>query len=660
MQYNDSQLKAINHINGPCLVLAGAGSGKTKVITGRIENLVENFNIKPANILAVTFTNKAATEMQERISRTLGGTKGLTCSTFHSLGLRIIREHFEKIGLTRNFSIYTSAEQQMLIKNAMHNLNKSEEMFDPKLVLWQISKYKSANLNHDQVSVISPLTSVAREVFKEYQRLLKENNAVDFDDLLIETLRIFNNYPDVLKKYQQKFKYILVDEFQDTNITQYKIVKALADKYQNLFVVGDDDQSIYGFRGANYENILLFDRDWNNCKTIILNVNYRSTKTVLEAASAVIENNVNRKAKEVSAFNQKSIPLQYFEGIDEKHEAVLITDKIEESIEGRSYNNFSILMRANYQSRVLEEALRAKDIPYKLVGGMNFYDRKEIKDIIAYMTILHNPSDEVAMLRIINTPKRGIGESTVFKISNYAKGHRRTFFGALKDYKKIKEIQTTMHYNLGKFSQIISDHVQMLKINKISETVQSLIEDVGYYDYLDQSKDKPDKIKAKKDIVREFIRSIEDYEEDKKKPSIKRFLDRIALMQDSDDTAAKDKVIVMTVHSSKGLEFDTVFMCGMEEGIFPHQRAIDEGGIEEERRLCYVAITRAKNTLYISRAGERRKFGQKVESKPSRFLSEIPSDLFISKPTDFKKNRVVTARKKIDDIMAKIKKKYEE
>ncbi len=670
MKYNSSQLEAINHIDGPCLVLAGAGSGKTRVITGRIENLIKNRNIPPKNILAVTFTNKAAKEMNERIDEELREkANGLTCTTFHALCVRILKQDIDKIGFKKNFSIYTSSEQIMLIKKSMHELKIEEELFDPQLVMWKISKYKSLNQSYNEIVITDPLSSVAKRVYEVYQALLKESNAVDFDDLLNHTLDLFIKFPNVLEKFQRYYKYILVDEFQDTNITQYNIIKKISEKDKNLFVVGDDDQSIYGFRGANYENILSFDRDWKGCKTIVLDVNYRSTKTILDAASNVIANNKYRKNKDVSAFNNDNGMnlIDYFEAFSQKDEVIEISENIFEQIgsNNKKFKDFAVLIRANYLSREIEEVFREKNISYKLVGGMKFYDRKEIKDLVAYMTIVNNPSDEVSMLRIINTPRRGLGDETIFKISSYAKKNHIKFYDALKQFKKIETIGGSSYFNIEKFVILIDELLDFNKNNpsKIKELLSLVIAKTNYITMLNEMLIKKSfdaklkkAIEFKKENIDELLNSVSNYEKEVKSPSLEKYLDKISLVQDSDEIEDKNNSVnIMTVHSSKGLEFDTVFISSFEDGIFPHERSIEEGNIEEERRLFYVAITRAKNKLFISNCNERKRYGKSIKTKRSRFLKEIPNDLFTSSPELSKKKNKEKAKNNIEDLIQNLK-----
>ncbi len=657
MNFNQSQLEAINHFRGPCLVLAGAGSGKTRVLTKRIETLINQHQISPENILAVTFTNKASEEMKERLAQTVPNSQKVLASTFHAFGAKVLRENSSFFNLKKNFSIYSEAEKIALIKRAMHDLNKPEDLFAPKLVLWKISSYKSLGINPDQIAVVDPLTSVAREIYGYYQKLLLSNNAVDFDDLLIKTLAIFKTDKEVLAKYQNKYKFILVDEFQDTNLIQYQIIKLLAEKYRNLFVVGDDDQSIYGFRGANFENIINFDNDWEDCKTIILNINYRSTPTILEAASKVIANNTQRKAKKVNAFSKKEKLIEHFHLIDEKEEAQKVAEIIKDS--KQDYGKFAILLRTNHQTRSFEEALREENIPYEVVGGMKFYDRKEIKDLLAYLNVIVNPDDEVSFLRIINTPRRGIGEDTIFKVSDYAKKNSLNFFSALKNYKEIKKLSQNIHYNIEQFLNFLEKFLYLRDLKQdLATHISRYIRETGYEEMLEKNANEQLK-EIKKRNIEEFISSIERYERTTNAPSLEKFLEKVTLLSDKDEEVENTQnVKIMTVHSSKGLEFDNVIISCLEEGNFPHEKSIENGDIEEERRLFYVALTRAKQKLYLTTAAMRTQFRDSVNMEQSRFLKEIPENLFetndIYPDGDIKEN----ALKSIDQLLAKIKNKY--
>ncbi len=655
MNYNDSQIQAIEHFGGPCLVLAGAGSGKTRVIIGRIERLISHHGVDPKNILAVTFTNKAAEEMRERLSKSVSTHSEITCSTFHALGVRLIKENLDKLGYSRGFSIYGSPEQHAAIRKAMHNLNIADDMFDPKLISYKISYFKNRFISLSAVAAIDPVTSVSKRIMPEYDRILKANNALDFDDLLLKMLELFSD-KEILEKYQDLLRFILIDEFQDTNPVQNRIVLTLGSKYGNVFVVGDDDQSIYGFRGADFRNILDFEKHWENCRIIVLDVNYRSTETILEAASSVIGNNTERKQKNVRTHIKTRIPIEYFAATDDKHEADLISDKIKNS--GTKFSDFAVLLRTNYLSRTIEESFRAFRIPYKIVGDYKFYERKEIKDILAYLSIMVNPSDEVSALRIINTPKRGIGEDTVFKVSNYAEQNGITFFRALKDFKNIETIASSKHHNISEFLSIITDLVDMAGSKDISGTAKRVIEKTGYYQYLEKENEKG--AESRKANVEELLNSISDYQDMTVNPTLNGFLEKIALIQDGDDTDRGEQVIVLTVHSSKGLEFENVFIAGFEEGIFPHKRSLDEDHIDEERRLCYVAITRAKKKLYISSCDKRTRYGEDSKCRPSRFLSEIPEDLFLYPPSQAKEKAADNARSKIVEMMEKLRNKYRE
>ncbi|MBN2857107.1 MAG: UvrD-helicase domain-containing protein, partial [Candidatus Delongbacteria bacterium] len=542
MNYNNSQSEAISHFEGPCLVLAGAGSGKTRVIIGRIERLISHHRVRPSSILAVTFTNKAAQEMRERLSEKIKDHDSITCSTFHALGVKLIRENLKTLGYTSGFSIYGSAEQHAAIKKAMHNLNISDEMFDPKLISYKISFFKNRYNSLNEVNAIDPITSVSKRIMPEYDRILKASNALDFDDLLLKILEIFRDN-EILEKYQDRYKYILIDEFQDTNPVQNRIVLKLGSKYSNVFVVGDDDQAIYGFRGADFRNILDFEKHWESCRTIVLDVNYRSTETILKAASAVINNNSERKQKKVSSHFKDHIPIEYFTALNDKHEADLISERIKDH--GNKYSDHAVLLRTNYLSRTIEESFRAHRIPYKIVGDYKFYDRKEIKDILAYLSVIVNPSDEVSVLRIINTPKRGIGEDTVFKISNYAEKNRISFFSALKDYRKIETISSSKHHNIGTFLDLIMKLIDISGSNDIFNTANQLIKEIDYFGYIDKDKDK--NAESKKANVEELLNSVKEYMNETRRPSLNGFLEKVALIQDGDDTERGEQVIVLTV-----------------------------------------------------------------------------------------------------------------
>ncbi|NOR44691.1 MAG: AAA family ATPase [Candidatus Delongbacteria bacterium] len=484
---------------------------------------------------------------------------------------------------------------------------------------------------------------------------MKFNNAFDFDDLLLVMLELLSKHPEVLYKYQRKFKYIMVDEFQDTNPIQNAIINHLAGNHNNLFVVGDDDQSIYAFRGADFRNILDFEKKWKDCKTIVLNVNYRSTSTILSAADSIIGNNKERKIKNVKAHHKINVPLEYVQGIDAVHEAKLIAERIKDD-KNKNFSDYAVLMRTNYLSRNIEEVFRESNIPYKVVGDYKFYDRKEIKDILAYLSVLSNPSDEVSTLRIINTPKRGIGEDTVFKISNYAEQENINFYAALRSFKKISTISTPKHFNLSQFLDIIVKNIEYSNSHSVSDTLLNVIDDIDYFGYLSKENTKASISRVAN--VEELINSVKRYEKEVRNPTINGFMEKVSLLQESDDTNQGNQVLVLTLHSSKGLEFENVFICGFEDGILPHKRSIEDKNIEEERRLCYVGVTRAKRKLYLSSASTRMQYGKEKKSKPSRFLKEIPEDLFLYPPSQASEKNVENAKNSIKEMMEKIKAKY--
>lgn len=648
MQFNKEQLEAVMHIDGPCLVLAGAGSGKTRVITGRIVNLIENNGISADNILAVTFTNKAATEMKERVRGELKKKAIPTISTFHSLCANILRRDISVLGYKSGFSIYQPSEAMPLIKEAMFKLSISQDFCEPRDVLYKISKYKSDNLTPEEIQPLDVLSSVARRVMPIYNELLKQNNAVDFDDLLNHVVKIFKLYPKILEKYRKQYQYILVDEFQDTNMTQYEIIRLLSAVHTNLFVVGDDDQSIYSFRGANFRNILMFDNDWQGCKTVILGKNYRSVSTVVRAASSVIAKNKERKQKSVEAYDKSHTPIEFFRAETDKQEAERIATEIEKM--GRPYKKFSVLLRTNHQSKIFEDAFRKKRLPYRLVGARKFYDRKEIRDVLAYLKIIANPSDKGSILRIINTPRRGIGEDTLFKVSDFAMSNNLEFYNALLKNNQIATLTTAHKDNLNKFITLIEKYRSRFEKDGFAKNARNYIEDTGYFRFVENGKEKKETIDFRLDGISRLLEDAKDFVDETKKDNVGSFLERVSLIQDGDDEDNDDKVTVMTVHASKGLEFDTVFLAGFSEGIFPHERStIDLSGIEEERRLCYVAITRAKKRLFISHFLERKKEGRVEKLKPSRFLKDIPEDLFKFPPS---KAPEIEGKKAMDDMYA--------
>ncbi len=612
---NDKQKEAVLYINGPMLVLAGAGSGKTKVLTNRIANLIDN-GISPANILAITFTNKAAKEMKDRVFNLIGNDAYMIqISTFHSLGLKILKENYEKLGYDKNFVVIDSDDALTVIKKIMKDMNLSPQYYNAKNIRNKISSAKNelmdlqsfANLEYDKNIV---------KVYEKYLEKLKLNNSVDFDDLLILPIRLFREYPSVLESYQERYKYILIDEYQDTNECQYIFSKMLAKKYKNIFVVGDNDQAIYAFRGANYKNILNFEKDYPDCKTILLEENYRSTKTILNAANSVIKNNKLRKDKNLWSNNEEGELIKYIRTDGEKEEADYVAREIKKLInEGVNPVDIAILYRTNAQSRVMEEACLKNNIPYKIIGSFYFYNRKEIKDLICYLRLINNYKDDVSLLRVINVPKRKIGEKTIDNISNVALVNNSCLFDAINSGKELE------------FKNLILDLKEKCENLSLTEMVELVLDKSGMKQELENEKSLDSEIRLEN--LEEFKSITKNYEEEYGVISLDDFLNEISLVSDmSEHQDGNNKVSLMTVHSVKGLEFDDVFVIGMEEGIFPHYNAINEGtnsAIEEERRLCYVAITRAKKKLWLLNAKKRMLFGNTQVNPPSRFMDEIDS-----------------------------------
>ena len=612
---NDKQKEAVLYINGPMLVLAGAGSGKTKVLTNRIANLIDN-GISPANILAITFTNKAAKEMKDRVFNLIGNDAYMIqISTFHSLGLKILKENYEKLGYDKNFVVIDSDDALTVIKKIMKDMNLSPQYYNAKNIRNKISSAKNelmdlqsfANLEYDKNIV---------KVYEKYLEKLKLNNSVDFDDLLILPIRLFREYPSVLESYQERYKYILIDEYQDTNECQYIFSKMLAKKYKNIFVVGDNDQAIYAFRGANYKNILNFEKDYPDCKTILLEENYRSTKTILNAANSVIKNNKLRKDKNLWSNNEEGELIKYIRTDGEKEEADYVAKEIKKLIsEGVNPVDIAVLYRTNAQSRVMEEACLKNNIPYKIIGSFYFYNRKEIKDLICYLRLINNYKDDVSLLRVINVPKRKIGEKTIDNISNVALENNSCLFDAINSGKELE------------FKNLILDLKEKCENLSLTEMVELVLDKSGIKQELENEKSLDSEIRLEN--LEEFKSITKNYEEEYGVISLDDFLNEISLVSDmSEHQDGNNKVSLMTVHSVKGLEFDDVFVIGMEEGIFPHYNAINEGtnsAIEEERRLCYVAITRAKKKLWLLNAKKRMLFGNTQVNPPSRFMDEIDS-----------------------------------
>lgn len=612
-QLNSEQLKAVNHINGPMLVLAGAGSGKTKVLTNRIARLIEE-GVSPSNILAITFTNKAAKEMKDRITRLVGVTAyNIQISTFHSLGLKILKENYSLLGYDKNFTIIDSDDVLTIIKKIMKELNLSKDYYNPREIKNKISSAKNAIMSVEDFSKVEFDHKVV-EVYKIYTKKLRQGNSVDFDDLLILPIKLFKTYPNVLEEYQDRYKYILIDEYQDTNEAQYTFSKILASKYRNIFVVGDNDQAIYAFRGANYKNILNFEKDYPEAKSVVLEENYRSTKTILNAANDVIKNNKERKSKNLWSNKPVGDKITYKLVGTEKEEASFVADEIKSLLEqGVKEEDIAVLYRTNAQSRVVEEYMLKKNIKYRVVGSFYFYNRKEIKDLLCYLRLISNHKDDVSLLRIINTPKRGIGEKTIDNLTTLAVEQSSSIYEAITSGKELA------------FKNLIEELTEESKTLSLTELVEAILEKSGIKKELSSSKLLEDEIRLEN--LNEFKGVTKSYEEEQGSATLEDFLDEISLVSDlAEHQDGSNRVSLMTVHSVKGLEYDYVFIVGMEEGIFPHYNAINDGSqsaIEEERRLCYVAITRAKKKLYILAAKSRMLFGNTNINKPSRFIEEI-------------------------------------
>lgn len=629
---NPSQQEAVAHMNGPLLIMAGAGSGKTKVLTSRIAHLLAQ-GVAPYNILAITFTNKAAAEMKERVAGIVGLTaKDIWLSTFHAFCAKFLRMEIENLGgYTRNFVIYDASDSQSIIKTCLKELNLDEKQFTPYGVQSTISNAKNA------LQDVREFTSQAdnfynlrvAEVYKLYQQKLKTNNALDFDDLLMLAVELLEYNATVREKYQDKFHYILIDEYQDTNRAQYRLARILAAKYRNICVVGDVDQSIYAWRGADIQNILDFESDYPDAKVIKLEQNYRSTQTILDAANAVIENNCNRKPKSLWTDNQSGETITHYLAMDERDESRYIADNIVKlnTVYRTPYKDMAILYRTNAQSRVIEEGLRNAAIPYTMVGGLRFYDRKEIKDIMGYIKVIFNPSDAISLLRIINVPRRGIGDTTIGRLQEYAVKNDVPLFDAVSNPDLVPGLTTRAKHQLEALAELIFNLMSCQNTLPIADFVDKVMRDSGYLAELEVDSDPlaPNRIENLKELVSDAKKFAETEVEN----SLEDFLSRVSLLTDSDKAEdGDDQVTVMTLHSAKGLEFPIVFLAGLEEGIFPHVRTLmDEREIEEERRLCYVGITRAERKLYISNARQRMIYGNIVCYSPSRFLDEIPPEL---------------------------------
>ncbi|MGM7438076.1 DNA helicase PcrA [Enterococcus faecium] len=638
---NPRQKEAVLHTDGPLLLMAGAGSGKTRVLTHRIAYLIEKKEVNPWNILAITFTNKAAKEMKERVNAILAsGGEDVWVSTFHSMCVRILRRDVDFIGYNRNFTIIDSSEQLTLMKRILKELNIDPKKYDPRSILGTISQAKNSLQTPQDFAKMqgSYYEEIAAKCYAAYQKELQYNQCMDFDDLIMNTIRLFEEHPDSLTYYQNKFHYIHVDEYQDTNHAQYTLVNLLAGRFRNLCVVGDADQSIYGWRGADMQNILDFEKDYPDAAVILLEQNYRSTKNILSAANQVIENNSNRKPKNLWTENKEGNKITYYRADNERDETRFIVDRMQEEIRSnhRNYGDFAILYRTNAQSRVMEETLLKANIPYKMVGGHKFYDRKEIKDILAYLNVLANPQDSISFERIVNSPKRGIGPGSIEKLRSFASLHEWPLLEAAQNV-DLANIGGKAGQQLGAFGEMIQEVTQMIPYLTVTELTKEVLDRSGYLEDLKiqntlEAQARIENLEEFLTVTQEFDKQFEQQnEEDADAPEEKLtvFLNDLALVSDIDNLEEDaSQVTLMTLHAAKGLEFPVVFLIGLEEGVFPLSRALmEESELEEERRLAYVGITRAEEALYLTNAFSRTLYGRTQYNRPSRFVEEIDQEL---------------------------------
>lgn len=633
---NDRQAEAVQTTEGPLLIMAGAGSGKTRVLTHRIAYLIDEKMVNPWNILAITFTNKAAREMKERAAALNPATQDCLIATFHSMCVRILRREADHIGYNRNFTIVDPGEQRTLMKRILKNLNLDPKKWNERAILGTISNAKNdlidevayANLAGDMY------TEIVAKCYTAYQKELRQSEAMDFDDLIMLTLRLFDQNPDVLTYYQQRYQYIHVDEYQDTNHAQYQLVKLLASRFKNICVVGDADQSIYGWRGADMQNILDFEKDYPEAKVVLLEENYRSTKTILQAANEVIRNNRNRRPKNLWTQNEDGEEIVYYRANDEQDEALFVARTIDQlSRESYSHKDFAVLYRTNAQSRTVEEALLKANIPYTMVGGTKFYSRKEIRDIIAYLNLIANPSDNISYERVVNEPKRGVGPGTVDKIRNFAASQEISLLDASANI-MLSPVKGKTAQAVYEFANLILDLRDRLDDYSVTELVELVLKKTGYSAAL--AAQATLESQARIENIEEFLSVTKNFDENPDNPAdesgldkLSRFLNDLALIADTDDgDTESSEVTLMTLHAAKGLEFPVVFLVGMEENVFPLSRASeDEDELEEERRLAYVGITRAEKILYLTNANSRLLYGRTNYNQPTRFLREISSDL---------------------------------
>lgn len=634
---NNKQIEAVNITDGPVLILAGAGSGKTRVLTTKVAYLVNEKDINPHNILAITFTNKAAKEMKQRVLNILGPISyNIQISTFHSLGLLFLKENYEQLGYQKHFTILDSDDALTIIRKILKDMNLDPKTYNPRTIKNKISSAKNELLNAESYSRFanSDYEEIITEVFRRYEKKIKKNNSVDFDDLLILPIKLFKENPKILQKYQERFKYILVDEYQDTNEAQYILIKMLSAKYKNICVVGDIDQSIYGFRGANYRNILNFEKDYPNATVILLEENYRSTSNILNVANSIIQNNKKRKEKVLWTHNEAGSKIHYHRAYDEQDEAHYVMDKIKRLINsGEKPESIAVLYRTNAQSRNMEEALLRENIPYKVVGSFYFYNRKEIKDLISYLKLIYNQDDDISLMRVINVPKRQIGPKTIENLAIKAASKGTSLYKAIDSGKELE------------FKKIIEKIKKQSEDISITDLVDLILNETGIKKELENEKTLEAEVRLEN--LEEFKSITKNFEENNGIISLDEFLMEISLVSDIEEHKNnKDVVTLMTIHSAKGLEFDHVFIIGLEENLFPHNNCMDSSDdIEEERRLCYVAVTRAKKTLTLLNAKRRMLYGIMQTNPPSRFIEEIDkqyldTDVPTEKPKFVKENMI--------------------
>lgn len=621
---NQAQEQAVRHTGGPLLVLAGAGSGKTRIITERITHLISEHSVRPYNILAVTFTNKAANEMKQRVSSIARDeVKNVWIGTFHSTCLRILKRDINKLeGYTRDFIIYDDADQLKLIKDCMERLNIGERLISPKSARAQIDGSKNKGLGPGSPEV-NEYDKNVQKIYSLYAEELRKSNALDFGDLLHLTVKLFEKKPEVLDSYQNQFQHILVDEYQDTNYVQYKIVEMLSRKNRNIFVVGDDNQSIYGWRGADIKNILNFEKDFSDAKIVKLEQNYRSTKTILEAANKLITHNKNRHEKNLHTENDEGDAINYYEASDDKNEARHISSHIANLNRTTEYDykDIAVFFRTNTQSRLIEEELLQKSIPYKMVGGTEFYKRKEIKDVLAFLKVIVNPFDEISLKRIINVPPRGIGNVTINNVEVIAEEKEISFYEAVQFALREKALSSSVLIKLARLNTLLNELIEFPDKNDIVALINHVLYKTKYLDMLEKEEER-------KENIGEILNLAVEFQKEREEPTLNDFLDSVSLASDLDNYSENsDQVTLMTLHSAKGLEFPVVFIVGMEENLLPHFNSTMNGQVEEERRLFYVGITRAKEKLYLAGAQRRMVFGKQQGSIPSRFIAELPQDL---------------------------------